>query len=133
MRQDIGKLILRLTVGGLMAFHGVAKLRHGVAWMSGPLAAHHLPAFLAYGVYIGEVVVPVLLIIGLLTRLAAAVIVFEMAMAVYLVLGSKALQLDKQTGALQMELQCFYAFASLAIIFLGSGRIAIAKGKGRFD
>ena len=123
--NDAGKLVLRLTVGLLMMFHGIAKLRHGVAWMRGPLAAHHLPAFLAYGVYIAEVVVPILLIIGLFTRVAAAVLIFEMIMAVYLILGIRAFQLDKQTGALGMELQCFYAFAALSIMLLGSGRYAI--------
>jgi len=42
--DDLGKLTLRLTVALLMAFHGISKLRHGVAWMAGPLQAHHLPA-----------------------------------------------------------------------------------------
>ena len=72
--NDAGKLILRLAVGLLMAFHGLSKLRHGVAWMAGPLSAHHLPAFLAYGVYVAEVVVPILLILGIFTRPAALVI-----------------------------------------------------------
>ena len=45
---SIGKLVLRLAVAVLMAFHGLSKLRHGVAWMAGPLHAHGLPAWLAY-------------------------------------------------------------------------------------
>jgi putative oxidoreductase len=99
--NDSGKLILRLTVAVLMAFHGISKLRHGVAWMAGPLHAHHLPAWLAYGVYIAEVVVPILLIVGFLTRPAALVIVFEMMMAMFLVLGPKTFDIDRQTGALR--------------------------------
>ncbi|HEY2828721.1 MAG TPA: DoxX family membrane protein, partial [Thermoanaerobaculia bacterium] len=47
MRNDVGKLVLRLAVGILMAFHGLSKLRHGVGWMAGPLSAHHLPVALA--------------------------------------------------------------------------------------
>src|SRR5258706_1977364 len=101
--SSIGKLVLRLAVGFLMAFHGISKLRHGVAWMAGPLQAHHFPAWLAYGVYVAEVVVPILLIAGILTRPAALVIVFEMMMAMFLVLGSKAFDLDRQTGALHAE------------------------------
>jgi len=131
--NDAGKLILRLAIGGLMAFHGLSKLRHGVAWMAGPLGAHHLPAFLAYGVYVAEVVVPVLLILGIFTRPAALVIVFEMMMALYLVVDGRAFQLDRQTGALLSELQFLYMLGALAIACLGSGRYAVSKGRGRWD
>jgi len=131
--NDIGKLILRLTVAVLMAFHGVSKLRHGVAWMAGPLQAHHFPAWLAYGVYVAEVVVPILLIAGIFTRPAALFIVFEMIMAMFLVLGPKAFELDRQTGALRSELQLFYLFGALAIALLGSGLYALSKGRGRWN
>lgn len=131
--DDKGKLILRLTVAVLLAFHGVSKLRHGVAWMAGPLQAHHLPAWLAYGVYVAEVVAPILLIAGFLTRAAALVVAFEMLMAVYLVLGMKMFEVDHQTGALRGELQLLYFFGALTIAFLGSGRFALSKGQGRWD
>ena len=86
-RDDIGKLILRLTVAVLLGFHGVSKLKNGIGWMAGPLRSHHLPMFVGYGVYVAEVVAPVLLILGILTRLAALVIVFELFMALVLLLG----------------------------------------------
>src|SRR5947209_20379925 len=100
MNNDAGKLILRLAVGGLMAFHGLSKLRHGVAWMAGPLSAHHLPAALAYGVYLAVVVVPVLLILGIFTRPAVLLIPFELAVAPHLVAGSPMFTLNKNTSAL---------------------------------
>ncbi len=131
--DDKGKLFLRLTVAILMAFHGISKLRHGVTWMAGPLGAHHLPAWLAYGVYVAEVVAPILLIAGIFTRAAALVIAFEMTMAMYLVLGMKVFELDRQTGALRGELQLFYFFTAVAIAVLGSGRFALSKGRGRWD
>src|ERR1043166_4303042 len=131
--NDTGKLVLRLAIGVLLTFHGVSKLKHGVAWMAGPLAAHHLPVFIAYGVYVAEVVAPLLLIIGLFTRPAALVIAFEMVMALFLVVDGKAFLLDRQTGALASELQFLYMFGALAIACLGSGRYAVAKGKGRWD
>jgi putative oxidoreductase len=130
---DAGKLILRLSVAILLGFHGIAKLRRGVAWMAGPLSAHHLPFALAYGVYIAEVIVPILLIIGFLTRPAAAVVIFEMGMALYLVVGTKTFTLDRQTGALSSELQFLYMFAALAIVLLGSGRFAVSRGRGHWD
>jgi putative oxidoreductase len=101
--------------------------------MAGPLGAHHLPAWLAYGVYVAEVVVPILLIVGFLTRPAALVIAFEMTMAMFLILGPKTFTIDRQTGALGGELQFLYLFSALAIAFLGSGRFAVSKGRWRWD
>jgi putative oxidoreductase len=132
-RNDLGKLILRLTVGGLMMFHGVSKLRHGVAWIAGPLHAHHLPAALAYGVYLGEVLGPILLILGIYTRPAALLVAIDMVMALVLVMQGRAFQIDRQTGALGAELQFLYLFSALAIAFLGSGRFALSRGRGRWD
>lgn len=61
--------------------------------MAAPLAAHHLPFFIAYGVYAAEVLAPILLIVGFLTRPAAAAIVFELSMALFLVVGPKTFTL----------------------------------------
>src|SRR5207302_1307071 len=72
--DDAGKLILRVTVAVLMVMHGISKLQNGIGWMAGMLQSHHIPAFVGYGVYVAEVVAPILLILGLLTRLAALVI-----------------------------------------------------------
>ncbi len=130
---DAGKLVLRLTVAVLLLFHGVSKLRHGIGWMAVPLHAHHLPAFIAYGVYVAEVVAPLLLIVGLFTRGAALVIAFELSMALFLVVGARTFVLDRQTGAPGGELQFFYIFSSLAIAFFGSGRFALSRGRGRWD
>ena len=87
MSQDIAKLILRLTVGGLMVFHGVAKLFGGIDGIKQALAAHKLPGVLAYGVYVGEVIAPILLIAGLWTRAAALVIAINMVVAETLALA----------------------------------------------
>jgi putative oxidoreductase len=130
---DTGKLILRLGVAILLAFHGISKITRGVAWMAGPLHAHHLPAFLSYGVYVAEVVAPILLIVGIFTRPAALVIAFELSMALFLVVGAKTFAITPQTGALGGELQFLYIFSALAIAFLGSGRFALLKGRGRWD
>jgi putative oxidoreductase len=67
------------------------------------------------------------------TRPAAMVIAFEVCMATYLVLGTKAFELNRQTGAPNGELQFFYIFTAIAIASLGSGRYALSKAKGRWD
>lgn len=131
--SDAGKLILRLTVAVLLGFHGISKLMHGIAWMAGPLRSHHLPMFLGYGVYVAEVVAPLLLILGIFTRPAALVIAFELTMALFLVMGPKTFAITAQTGALGGELQFLYIFSALAIACLGSGRFAVSRGRGRWD
>src|SRR3546814_13179296 len=68
--DDLGKRVLRLTLGILLLFHGRAKLSHGVSGIEGMVAAHGLPAFFGWAVYIGEVVAPILLIVGVYTRAA---------------------------------------------------------------
>ena len=133
MRSDLGKLILRLAVAILMGFHGVSKLKNGIGWLAGPLRAHQLPMFVGYGVYVAEVIAPVLLIVGIFTRPAALAIVVDMVMALFLVVQGKAFLLQAQGGGLGAELQFLYLFSALAITFLGSGRFALSKGQGRWD
>ncbi len=69
MREDLGKLILRISIGGLLLFHGIFKITHGIGFLHGLLEAKGWPTFLAYGAYVGEVVAPILVILGVLTRL----------------------------------------------------------------
>jgi len=73
-RTDAGLLVLRLGLGALMLFHGIYKLTHGIAWIAGPLGRVGLPPWVAYGVYVGEILAPVLVILGLWARPAAFVV-----------------------------------------------------------
>ncbi len=130
--QDTGKLILRLTLGGLILFHGINKLIHGIGWMSGPLATIHLPFFIAYGVYIGEVVAPIFLIIGLWTRVAALVIAFNMVMAIGMEAWKLAATINRG-GGWGIELEAFYLLTALAIFFLGAGGLSASRGQGALD
>ena len=92
--DDFGKLLLRLAVGGLMLFHGLHKLFDGVGGISNMLVAKGLPGFIAYGVLVGEVVAPCLLILGVLTRPAALVLAFTMVVAWLMVGTGKTFALD---------------------------------------
>jgi putative oxidoreductase len=100
--------------------------------MAGMLQSNHLPAFIGYGVYVGEVVAPLLLIAGILTRPAALVLAFDMLMAIVLVQRSKFFTLN-QGGGWTVELEMFFLLAAVAIFYFGSGRYAVSKGRGRWD
>jgi putative oxidoreductase len=121
-----GKLVLRLTVGILMLFHGVAKLMHPgtLEFISSKLTALGLPDALAYGVYLGEVVAPIMIILGIFARYGGLLVVINMVFAIALAHGGDLFTLTEH-GGWRSELQGFYLFGGLAIVLLGSGKFAI--------
>ena len=126
MTEDMGKLVLRLTLGGLIIMHGIAKISGGVSGISGMLQGVGLPAALAYGVYIGEVLAPALVIIGFYARIGALLIVVNMLFAIVLVHMKDVFVLTK-TGAWGLELQAFFLFTAVAVALIGPGRFAVNR------
>jgi putative oxidoreductase len=124
MAEDFGKLVLRLTVGGLLLFHGVHKLLNGLLPIRQMLEAHNIPDWIAYGVYFGELVAPVLIVLGLFSRLGGALVVVNMLVAVLLVQSTQLLTLAP-SGGYGLELEAFYLFGGLAIALLGAGRLRL--------
>ena len=128
MAEDFGKLLLRLGVGGLMLFHGAHKLLTGLDPVKAQMAAHKLPEALSYIVYAGEIAGPVLIVLGLFTRIGAFLVALEVALLA--LLGSLAQwTLLAADGAYGLEVKALYFLGALAILFLGPGKLAIAKGK----
>jgi putative oxidoreductase len=124
MANDLGKLILRLTLGVLILLHGIAKITGGTAGVQKMLEGAGLPSFLAAGVYVGEVLAPLLVIIGFYARVGAAVIVVNMLFAIMLAHRADLFVLTK-TGGWALELQAFFLFTALALTFIGPGRFSI--------
>ncbi|MEG5552124.1 DoxX family protein [Enterobacter wuhouensis] len=130
MHEDFGRLLLRLTIGGLMMFHGLHKLFGGIDGIAGMLIEKGLPGFIAYGVLIGEVVCPILIILGILTRPSALVLAFTMAVAWLMVDVSATVELDK-TGAWAIESVVYYFVGGIALAFLGAGRYSVVSADWR--
>lgn len=130
--SDLGKLVLRIVLGVLILFHGVAKLIHGADYITGVVTSAGLPSFIAWGVYIGEVVAPTLLLVGLWTRIAALVIALNMLFALALVHGAEFATLN-QTGGWALELQGMFLGTAIAIALLGAGRYSLAGSNGRWN
>ncbi|MBE9560180.1 MAG: DoxX family protein [Proteobacteria bacterium] len=124
--SDTGKLVLRLSVGGLMLFHGIAKIMHpgSLEFIGGMLAGFGLPAILAYGVYIGEVVAPLMVVVGYKARIGGLIIAVNMLFALVLAHTGDFFSLSEH-GGWMVELQMFYLLSAIAVVFLGSGRQAI--------
>lgn len=124
MMQDITKLFLRLTVGIMMLFHGLHKIIHGIGGVKELTLSAGLPEFVAYGVYVGEVVVPIFILLGAYARAASLILAFNMAVAIFLAYGNSLFALGKH-GAPAFELPFLYLVLSLMIFVFGSGKYAL--------
>ncbi len=120
---DIAKLLLRVSLGVLILFHGIHKVIHGIGGVKSLVVSAGLPEFLAYGVYFGELIAPIFIILGLYARVAAIALFFNMLVAIYLAYGF-SLTLSK-FGGLSWETPLLYLIMSLLVIFLGSGKYAV--------
>ena len=126
-RPDAGLLVLRLGVGAILLFHGLYKITHGVAWIAGPLGGAGLPAWLSYGVYVGEILAPVLLILGLWTRLAALAIAFDMFMAIFLARRGDIAKINPMGGGWAIELEALLLIGAVALALAGGGRFGLSR------
>ena len=124
--DDVGLLVLRLALGVLILFHGVDKLLHGVDGIAGMLQGAGLPGVLAYAVYLGEILGPMLLVVGWYARVGAGLILANMIVAVALAHPQELLALN-QHGAWALELQGMYVFTALALVLTGPGRLAVNR------
>ena len=122
----LGKLILRLTLGALMLFHGVAKVLNpgSLEFIGKQLTNINLPHMLAYGVYLGEIIAPLMIILGIFSRIGGLLVAGTMVFAIVLVHSNELFSLTEH-GGLALELQFFYLLMGLTVFLLGSGKIAV--------
>ena len=126
--EELGKLLLRVSIAGLMLLHGIDKLS-GVEGIANRLEDVGLPRFVALGVYVGEIISPFFMIIGFLTRINALIFAFNMVVAVMLAHPDDIFKLGDH-GEWAIELQALYIFGAIAVFLLGPGKYSISKGRG---
>lgn len=124
MNDGVGKLILRLALGGLILLHGIAKLKGGIGFITDTVTGAGMPAFFAYAVYIGEVVAPLLVIAGWYSRIGAAIIGINMLFAIGLVHRAEFFTLN-QSGGWALELQGMFLFGAIALALMGPGHYRV--------
>lgn len=121
---DLAKLLLRLGFGGMFLLHGINKIFVGTEFIQAKFIEFGMPGFFAQAVYLGEVVVPVLLIIGVLTRLSAFIGVGTCVFVTILMHSHNFFTLN-QHGGWVVEGVAVYLVGFLAIMLLGSGKYAL--------
>ena len=126
--DDLGKLLLRLGVGGLLLLHGLDKLQNGIGFVSETMMRNGLPPFFANAVYVGEVVAPGLVLIGLLTRPAGLLIALDMMGAILLARRAD-LATTRPGGAWSIEAEMLFLLGGCAIACLGGGQFALGAGR----
>ena len=132
LREDLGKLILRLAIAVLILLHGIAKMRYGLGDVIPALARHDIPQVVGYLVLVGEVLAPVLMIIGLFTRPAAWILAATMAVALVLGHPREIFQMTNH-GGLLLEVQWMFLLGAVAVALLGAGRFSVGGVTGRWN
>ena len=125
---DLGLLLLRIALGGLMLFHGMHKLIYGVSFIGDMLAAIGLPSFIAYGSLLAELVASLMIICGIWTRLASVVFAGNMVVAILMAHASEMFSLSPMTDGLVIELPLLYLLGAAVLCLTGGGRFAVTKG-----
>ena len=129
---DVAKLLLRITLGVLILLHGISKIKGGPGFILDVVERSGLPEPFGYLVYVGEVLAPLLIIVGWWTRLAALVVAVNMVFAVLLVHTGDLFKLN-DTGGWALELQGLFLAVAIAVTLLGAGRHSVGGIAGRWN
>jgi putative oxidoreductase len=123
--MDFGFFLVRIAIGFPMLVYGISKLFSGVGFIETMLTEKGLPGFLAYGVYLGEVVAPILIIAGFRTRIAGVVFAINCLTAILLA-QTDAIFARNPYGGWALELLFIYMVCGISLFFTGAGRWAIS-------
>lgn len=121
--NDLALLLLRIGFGGLMLTHGIPKLNR-LADTSGfpdPLGLGSTISLIL--VLIGEFIAPVLIIIGLKTKLATIPSIITMAVAAFIVHANDPIATKEKA--------LLYLFAFIILFLAGPGLFSMDGRKGR--
>jgi putative oxidoreductase len=111
--------VLSIGLGILLLFHGVHKVINGVDPIVGMLSNFNVPYahYVAYGVFVGEIIAPLMLIVGRYVRIAGALIAVTMASAITLAHSKEIFTLN-QFGAPTIELALLYLIGGLSLMLI---------------
>lgn len=118
---SIGALLLRLGFGGLMLTHGIPKMLEvfngNLEVVGDPIGVGALVTSIL--VIIGEVLSPVLVIIGYKVRFTAIPAIITMAVAAFMIHGADPLA--------KKEMALLYLIGFTTIAIMGAGKYSLSK------
>ncbi|MEH7246140.1 DoxX family protein [Neobacillus niacini] len=117
LKNEIGALILRVTLGAIFFIHGVVKFQGGIENTAGWFESLGLPGAFAYGVALIEIIGGILLIIGLATRLVGALFALLMIGATVKVKLAIGFLGNGQMAGYELDL----AFLAIAVYLVING------------
>lgn len=129
--QHIGILILRVSIAFTMLIYGITKLIIGIDYISDLMAQFGLPSFLSYGVFIGEIIAPILIIIGYRTKLAGLILALNCLIATLMSQLPNLLKLNA-FGGWEVGLLFIYTFFGISLFFTGAGKYSMST-KNNWD
>ena len=124
-------LVVRVLVGIIMAAHGLQKLQGGPENFGQGLAnlGVPLPVLMGYVVTFVELIGGILLIVGLLSRLAALLLTIQLVVAILLVKINVGLIAPQGSGTgAELDLALIAGF--LVILLAGPGRLSLDYALG---
>ncbi|MDN3725327.1 DoxX family protein [Aequorivita sp. SDUM287046] len=124
--MDLGLLLMRLAIGFPMLIYGISKIQNGIAFIKELLIGYGISPLLGYGVYIGEVVAPILIILGFRIRFAALIFAINCFSAIVLAQMDKVFALNDY-GGWALELLAIYLIIAMALFFTGAGKYSLSK------
>ncbi|MGI5125306.1 DoxX family protein [Pseudonocardia sp. CA-107938] len=132
---DLGLLLLRFGVGGIVFAHGVQKVFGmwgypgiGEFTRSVQAAGYQQASALAWATGVAEVVAGAFVVLGVITPLAAAAILAVKINTVTLALTTGAALLA-QTAPVTVEGDVVLGLAAAALVLTGPGHIALDNGR----
>lgn len=124
--SQTGLLLHRISIGILILFHGMANLTSNYSFIKSLLNGMGIPEFVAYSVFIGEIIAPILIIIGWRAKMASLVLTFNMLAAILMAHTAEIFTLN-QFGGWGIELQGLYLSGAVVIFLFGAGKYAVSK------
>ena len=117
---DLGLLILRVGVSGLMLTHGLPKLLNllqGNFEFSDPIGLGSTISFIL--IVIAEAICPVLILVGIKTRIATIPPIIAMAVAAFMVHGADPIATKEKA--------LLYLIGFLSIGLMGAGKLSLDR------
>lgn len=121
---SFGLLILRLALGGIMLNHGFDKLTHFNQYLAMFKDPFHMNDTISFGLLVfAEFFCALLIVVGLLTRLACVPLIIAMGVALFMAHKGHIFS-DGETAAL-------FFFGYIVLLFTGPGKYSLDKAIGK--